>query len=280
MSDNNGWPGEPGVPLNPERDGWHWVDDGANGTEPRFWSATFAKWDGYPLWMAEEWDYLRPCSPDDLTPAEVEARVKEAVDLGIDIATRDLDPQIAMLIPWQTAIEDALSYWCDSVADDETPKDALRHLIQIEMDAALDPEVSQAAADLVAKAKRDALEECISICNAVARANRVEYPEKWKDRPEGIPHEWQRSWETCAETAEDIAAAIHALSDTPPDMVLVPREPTPAMIKACLQAALDFMAETKTTEVHPGQTYPSPGENARRCWRAMVKAAGKGEGDE
>ena len=65
-----------------------------------------------------------------------------------------------------------------------------------------------------------------------------------------------------------------------PDMVLVPREPTPAMIKACLQAALDFMAETKTTEVHPGQTYPSPSENARRCWRAMVQAAGKGEGYE
>ncbi len=65
-----------------------------------------------------------------------------------------------------------------------------------------------------------------------------------------------------------------------PDMVLVPREPTSAMIQACLQAALDFMAETKTTEVHPGQTYPSPSENARRCWRAMVKAAGKGEGDE
>ena len=62
-----------------------------------------------------------------------------------------------------------------------------------------------------------------------------------------------------------------------PDMVLVPREPTDAMIKACLQAALDFMAETKTTEGHPGQTYPSPSENARRCWRAMVKAAEKGE---
>jgi hypothetical protein len=57
-----------------------------------------------------------------------------------------------------------------------------------------------------------------------------------------------------------------------PGMVLVPLEPTDAMIKACLQAALDFMAETKTTEVHPGQTYPSPSENARRCWRAMVLA--------
>jgi hypothetical protein len=129
-------------------------------------------------------------------------------------------------------------------------------------------------------AQRNALGECISICNAVAHANRVEYPAKWKDRPEGIPHDWQQAWETCAETAENIAAAIRALSDAPSGMVLVPLEPTSAMIQACLQAALDFMAETKTTEVHPGQTYPSASENARRCWRAMVQAAGKGEGDE
>ena len=158
MMSENGWPGEPGVPLNPERDGWHWV-----GGIP-YWWRVFDD-DDAPLWQvnhlyftAEEWSYKKYGGPV-LTPAEVEARVKEAVDLGIDIATRELDPQIAMLIPWQTAIEDALSNWCDAVADDETPKDALRHLIQIEMDAALDPKVSQAAADLVAKAKRDALEE-------------------------------------------------------------------------------------------------------------------------
>ena len=60
-------------------------------------------------------------------------------------------------------------------------------------------------------ARRDALEKCISICNTVAHANRVEYPAKWKNRPEGIPHDWQQAWETCAETAEDIAAAIRAL---------------------------------------------------------------------
>ncbi len=95
-----------------------------------------------------------------------------------------------------------------------------------------------------------------------------------------MPYEWKQAWENNAEIAEYIAADIRALSDTPPDMVLVPREPTSAMIQACLQAALDFMAETKTTEVHPGQTYPNPSENARRCWRAMVKAAGKGEGNE
>jgi hypothetical protein len=98
MSDNNGWPGEPGVPLNPERDGWHWVDDGANGTEPRFWSATFAKWDGYPLWMAEEWDYLRPCSPDDLTPAEVVARVAQARRDALEEAARWHDEQTVWMI--------------------------------------------------------------------------------------------------------------------------------------------------------------------------------------
>jgi hypothetical protein len=65
----------------------------------------------------------------------------------------------------------------------------------------------------LSEARRVALGECISICNAVAHANRVEYPAKWKDRPEGIPHDWQQAWETCAETAEDIAAAIRALGE-------------------------------------------------------------------
>ncbi len=74
MSDNNGWPDKPGVPLNPERDWWHWFDDGVNGTEPRFWGATFAEWDGYPLWIAKEWCYLGPA----LTPAQVDARIATA----------------------------------------------------------------------------------------------------------------------------------------------------------------------------------------------------------
>jgi hypothetical protein len=81
------------------------------------------------------------------------------------------------------------------------------------------------------------------------------------------------------ETFKTLAAAIQGLSDTPPGMVLVPLEPTSAMIQACLQAALDFMAETKTIGVHPGQTYPNSLENAWRwTWRAMVQAAGERRG--
>ena len=79
MSDNNGWPGEPGVPLNPERDGWHWCErDG--GLEPRFWSSGQQLWAGSrnswisPKMLLALFGYAGPC----LTPTEVDARVKEA----------------------------------------------------------------------------------------------------------------------------------------------------------------------------------------------------------
>jgi len=79
MSDNNGWPGKPWVPMNPER--------------------------------------------------------------------------------WRGAINDALTNWLSPIEDHETPADALQRLIRMEVDAALDPAVSWPAADLVATARRDALEE-------------------------------------------------------------------------------------------------------------------------
>ena len=76
MSDN-GWPGKPGVPLNPERDGWHWV-----GGIP-YWWRVFDD-DDAPLWQthhlyftAEEWSYKKYGGPV-LTPVEVDARVSEA----------------------------------------------------------------------------------------------------------------------------------------------------------------------------------------------------------
>jgi hypothetical protein len=79
MSDNNGWTGKPGVPLNPDR--------------------------------------------------------------------------------WRRAINDALTNWLSPIEDHETPADALQRMIQLEVMAALDPKVSQSAADLVATARKDALEE-------------------------------------------------------------------------------------------------------------------------
>jgi hypothetical protein len=287
MSDNNGWLGKPGVPLNPERDGWHWLMCPLkHDVFPRFWRAAGeaqnCRWTAKWLYSRNDWNpkectYLAPC----LTPAEVDARLADA-------------------LKWRAAINDGLTANCQNpIGATETPKDALHRLLQWEITLALDPVISKSAADLVAAAHKEwlaelnhdtdalmeaarqsALAECIAACDAIVHLYRVKLPGEWKDQHGDVSHKWQQAWEGWAEIAEDIAKDIRALSDTPPDMVLVPREPTSAMIQACLQAALDFMAETKTTEVHPGQTYPSPSENARRCWRAMVKAAEKGEGDD
>ena len=88
---------------------------------------------------------------DEITRLRAELATARCNDMG--------DAWIAQKHSWQEAIEDALFQWCDAPDDDETPKDALRRLIQYEITAALDPAVSQSAADLVATARRDALAE-------------------------------------------------------------------------------------------------------------------------
>jgi hypothetical protein len=79
MSENS-WPdpARPGVPLNPERDGWHWVK--RIGQK----QAHTERWIGSHWWLGpsfggaktniEKYEYLGPA----LTPAEVEARVAQA----------------------------------------------------------------------------------------------------------------------------------------------------------------------------------------------------------
>jgi hypothetical protein len=145
MSDNNGWPGKPGVPLNPERDGWHWVCAavGIAAPYPMLWCADGKAWDTGDGWefytsprMTERTRYLGPV----LTPAEVEARAADA-------------------LKWRDAINDALTNWLCPIEDHETPADALQRLIRLEVDAALDPAVSQSVVDLVAKVRREALFE-------------------------------------------------------------------------------------------------------------------------
>jgi hypothetical protein len=81
MSDNNGWPGKPGVPLNPERDGeGHvWRVDGVMDIH---------KWVAKKQWYEDQRGFW--VTPDQLiadgdeyfgrivTPAEVEARIATA----------------------------------------------------------------------------------------------------------------------------------------------------------------------------------------------------------
>jgi hypothetical protein len=94
----------------------------------------------------------------------VDARVKEAeakIAAGCLISNAAEVADLVALNPdrWRGAINDALTNWLSPIEDHETPKDALQRLIRLEVMAALDPKISQAAADLVAKARRDALEE-------------------------------------------------------------------------------------------------------------------------
>lgn len=88
---NTSWPdpARPGVPLNPERDGWHWLDMGSGKPSACSWFAGF--W-WHPIFFDSAgmpdaaaslgWRYLGPC----LTPAEVAAREAAAWCAGSDAA--------------------------------------------------------------------------------------------------------------------------------------------------------------------------------------------------
>lgn len=82
MTDPNGWPdpSRPGVPMNPEQDGWHWLhhpEDLRRFVQP--WNAELGGWPSGALYSPQGvvelgFCYLGPC----LTPAEVAALVAEA----------------------------------------------------------------------------------------------------------------------------------------------------------------------------------------------------------
>ena len=106
--------------------------------------------------LAAERDALR---------AEVDARVKDA-------------------LKWRDAINAALTNWLSPIEDHETPADALQRLIRLEVMAALDPAVSQSAADLVAAARKEWLAELNHDTDALmeaARDSALEEAARWHD---------------------------------------------------------------------------------------------------
>jgi len=86
---DNGWPDKPGVPLNPERDGPHWLGD------PDSDRAFAVDWSAAIGWLsmftqdsiAAYMRYLGPC----LTPAEVDARIATARKDALEEAARRLE---------------------------------------------------------------------------------------------------------------------------------------------------------------------------------------------
>jgi hypothetical protein len=86
MSDKNGWPGEPGVPLNPEKRAKHWLSVGVRDEPTLFcwvpttqmWRPAEAGWEDeiYPPAVMARSKYEGPCH----TPAEVAAREAAAAE--------------------------------------------------------------------------------------------------------------------------------------------------------------------------------------------------------
>ena len=87
MTDHNGWPdaAKPGYPMNPERDGWHWVRPNvapAYAPECWFWIASAEVFerdasDQDDPWFPTHYDYLGPCHTPDEVAALIEAERRE-----------------------------------------------------------------------------------------------------------------------------------------------------------------------------------------------------------
>lgn len=104
MSDTqnpDGWPDadRPGVPADPERDGWHWIIGWNRTPFVAQWVADTEQFVGGGIYewrdgedvaqgvVAQGWTYGGPC----LTPAEVAARVEAARREGIEAAAREME---------------------------------------------------------------------------------------------------------------------------------------------------------------------------------------------
>ena len=112
MSDNN-WPdpARPGVPLNPERDGWHWLEE-TIATECFFWRAKPFLGEGRGCWEMKGtdddfapheiaiWRYIGTC----LTPAEMDARIAQARRDALEEAARAMQPMLRSMISRDEAV--------------------------------------------------------------------------------------------------------------------------------------------------------------------------------
>jgi hypothetical protein len=94
---NNGWPGKPGVPLNPEKDGWHWLRTPDGELVPYNWRpegecerGSWAFGWVYDIeydWPPVECTYLGPVlSHDDATAMQARVAELEGLAWGLMLA--------------------------------------------------------------------------------------------------------------------------------------------------------------------------------------------------
>lgn len=118
MSDNRGWPGKPGVPLNSDRDGWHVIQ--RDDAEPPIFVQYFApKATGWPetaRWLMEypnlidRYKYHGPA----ITPAEGDALVSQSKRDALEKAAREARIMASVLS--SPSAQNALRFFADTIS--------------------------------------------------------------------------------------------------------------------------------------------------------------------
>jgi histone H3/H4 len=200
------------------------------------------------------------------------------LDVALDAIECAIDAQIASALKWRDAINDALTNWLSPIEDHEAPADALQRLIRLEVMAALDPKVSQSAADLVAAARKEWLEELNHDTDAL----------KWRDAIDGLRTlRWNdpvRDHETPLRAVQRLLnSELTAMALNPAIHKAVKAEITQAKREALEEAA------RRLEELHKNHKYnPQTGEGSEHdtgYYRAIAEGVAhiralKGEGDE
>lgn len=199
MSDTNGWPDvtQPGVPMNPDVDGWHWVELAqTQPPAPYFWNAEYQDWKGRDwMWMEAEHlcIYCGPC----LTPSEAQQRERAAA-AAVWMAAREAGAEAArcVLIPEDASASEAHG----------RISAALEACMRIR---ALPPpeDATAALAEVVAKARREGMEE------AAVEADRVAERAHTALQEPGLIDAIRRDFLHQRNGARDAAAAIRARSE-------------------------------------------------------------------
>jgi hypothetical protein len=118
-------PNKPGVPLNPEKDGWHWVQWPNGGSlECQRWGRGVANFRGWAEWrngyMAAQYRYLGPV----LTPEEIKKYLNDFFVAGILEAARIADDIADTYHKIKDKENNVLPHWGDGA---QAVASALRH---------------------------------------------------------------------------------------------------------------------------------------------------------
>ena len=127
----NGWPGKPGVPLNPERDGWHWMET-EHGLAPWRWKENpeSIMWEfgwevGDGVISSAYFAALGPCTYHNpcLTPDQataLQARVAELEGLVAYLCGRNTD-HIQVALAGNPIVVDALVKRAEAALEGKKP---------------------------------------------------------------------------------------------------------------------------------------------------------------